>query len=397
MNNLISNARKKIINIRLFITAIILSFFLFVNYNSNAQCSLVAGPLNPGTAVIAANAGSSYTFSSPSNVLASDGSYAQAKATIGLFSGTTDYIVATNFNFSSAGIPAGSTVCGIKVDIQKTGTSLVIIIPTAYVVDDKVCLVKNGTIITAGNHALTGTGNIWTTTDAWYSYGSNSDSWGTTWILSDITSSNFGVAISAKFVALIALLPTADIDNIQVTVYYDNNSTLPIRLNYFNVSAQNSQATVQWSADDIAANSLFIIERSADNVLWQPVDTVAANAGNSLTNSYQYTDKSPLPGESFYRLRIIAEKASTFISEIKMIDMPAITTLKLYPNPASDYIILSNVGDKPRLFVTDLSGRICNVPYQVVTSDKVRIDVSGLSPGTYFVAVNSGVYSFMKK
>ncbi|MES1224230.1 MAG: hypothetical protein ABUT20_52535, partial [Bacteroidota bacterium] len=202
---------------RIPIAVIFIAFFILTEYFSYGQCNVLAGPYDAGSAANQSLSGSSYAFTSTSNVTASDNQFASVTATLLLLNGTTDYITATNFNFNAAGIPAASTVCGIKVDIQKKGNVLYALgIPTGYILDNQVNIIKNNTIITSANHAQSGS---WATTDTWYTYGSSTDGWGTTWTLADVLSSGFGVAVSAKLVSVATLYPTASIDDIRITVY----------------------------------------------------------------------------------------------------------------------------------------------------------------------------------
>ncbi|MBR4739259.1 MAG: C10 family peptidase [Bacteroidales bacterium] len=63
--------------------------------------------------------------------------------------------------------------------------------------------------------------------------------------------------------------------------------------------------------------------------------------------------------------------------------------IKLYPNPASDIVVLEGVEGKTEVTVTDLVGRV--VLKQAVSEGRNVIDISALSVGTYFVRVANSV------
>ena len=63
--------------------------------------------------------------------------------------------------------------------------------------------------------------------------------------------------------------------------------------------------------------------------------------------------------------------------------------LILYPNPATNYFMLSNAGNQPgELFIKDITGRV--VAYEMIHQNLQRIDVSRLPGGIYLIKVKSG-------
>jgi hypothetical protein len=79
----------------------------------------------------------------------------------------------------------------------------------------------------------------------------------------------------------------------------------------------------------------------------------------------------------------------------------------LYPNPASDYIEISSPplergsGGVAPVYIFDVLGMEITSPSLRATppyhgGEKVRIDVSHLSPGVYFIRVGNEVRKFVK-
>jgi len=70
----------------------------------------------------------------------------------------------------------------------------------------------------------------------------------------------------------------------------------------------------------------------------------------------------------------------------------------IFPNPASDYIEISGVVGVVKLF--DVLGiEVSTSPSATLYGDegsKVRVDVSGLAPGVYFVKIGSLISKFIK-
>jgi hypothetical protein len=368
-------------------SVIFLSSVFFVHLGFS-QCDSIAGPNTPGATADQSFPGSSYTFSNPSFVSAADGSSASAAAFLGILSGKSDYILASNFNFS---IPPGMTICGIKVEIKKSATGIGIL---SSVQDYKVSLIKNGVILDT-NRA---TNSDWTSTNTFYTYGGVVDSWGTTWSLADINSSTFGVAVSAKLNGVIALVPSARIDNIRVTLYYDNTAILPVQISYFTVQQLGDRYVhTSWGTGNLETNTDFIVERSADGNHWDGIDTVIAAAESSPETTYDYTDIHPLPGESFYRVVILRGGSPAFISQVRPVNILPGYSMKIYPNPSPGFLFISDAGTNNGIRITDIFGRLCASLYDVPVSGVSKINIHGFQPGVYFVIINNTVRSFIKK
>ncbi len=148
-------------------------------------------------------------WTNPSNVFASDNSYVSAA---GLGPGSiTHYLKATGFGFS---IPTSATILGIKVEVERKA------VLTSGLSDHAVRIVKGGTI---GSTDRSLSGN-WPLSDAYTSYGSGTDLWGTTWTASDINASNFGFALSVHDIGIGGTMP--NIDHIRITIYYSMRDIL---------------------------------------------------------------------------------------------------------------------------------------------------------------------------
>lgn len=139
----------------------------------------------------------------PDNAKVSDDAYARLSAAL---DSVSHYLKATNFGFT---IPAGSTINGIIVDVEKkTGAA-------SGAVDNSVKIVKGGLISGDEKADLT----AWNRSDTYFSYGSASDLWGLSWTADDINASNFGFVLSGK-VTLAGTGNEMSIDHIRITIYY---------------------------------------------------------------------------------------------------------------------------------------------------------------------------------
>jgi hypothetical protein len=63
----------------------------------------------------------------------------------------------------------------------------------------------------------------------------------------------------------------------------------------------------------------------------------------------------------------------------------AISNINIYPNPAKDYVILTNLSGDSQITITDLNGRMRY--YQTASSNQVEIDIRQLEAGVYNINV----------
>ena len=136
------------------------------------------------------------------NASTSDNVYATADS---LIDTPSYYFKATNCGFS---VPAGSTINGIKVEIEKKKSNAF-----TNISDNSVLISKGGTL-SGTEHSVS---EEWGLTDTYSTYGSPTDLWGLSWTADDINSTGFGMGIS---IIDDAVPGTASIDHIRMTVTY---------------------------------------------------------------------------------------------------------------------------------------------------------------------------------
>lgn len=356
-------------------------YVLFFIQFAKAQC-IASGPNSPGSAI--SDGSGNYSFNNPSNCFSSDNSRASAQSL--LFSGVTDSLKVTDFGFS---IPTAATICGIEVNIEKS--SSIFILNTAYVTDNSVRIIKNGNITGSD---LEKTNVVWSTGDANTVYGDNGELWGTSWTPSDINSANFGIAISAKIVGAIGLLPAARIDYVSMTVYYLDPTLLPAQSIQFTVAnGTNNSALLSWNWNSEEAVSVTV-ERSANGTKWEPVN--GSLQKNNLASAYTFSDTKPLPGRSFYRLKMLAASGEVRYSTVQPYELTAIPVLKCYPNPITSLVTVDGVEAGSSVTVTNLFGQQV---YQSppVLNNTVSINFNEFQPGIYVISTGNRKLKVQKK
>lgn len=163
------------------------------------------GP-NSGGSAANDTTNSTLTWSGISNALSSDNF--RASRTLNTGDTLSAYLKITSFGFS---LPTGSTIDGIVSEFEAQSSTA----NKSNWADIR--LVKAGTVV--GSNLSSGA--TLTASDVYYSFGSSTELWGTTWTEAEIESTGFGTA------AAIGGPGTGNnglIDHVRITVYY----TLPL-------------------------------------------------------------------------------------------------------------------------------------------------------------------------
>ena len=158
----------------------------------------------PATVSTVLETGDDNDWVNPGNVGADDATYAYIIAA-SFDSPDTSYLLkATN---PSMGVPAGSTINGILVEIERYYAN-------GTVADYDVVLTKDGSARVGDDKS---TGATFPTSPAVTSFGGATDLWNTTWTVDEVNATTFGVLYKMQ-----ATGANADgyVDFIRVTVYY---------------------------------------------------------------------------------------------------------------------------------------------------------------------------------
>ena len=190
---------------------IMLAMILVISISpASTAMAYTDGPNNPEVATNESTIGTE-SWQNPENITIPGYPY----ASVPLYQGhqKSNFLQASDYGFN---IPLDMTIMGIEVSINRN-----IDFHNANIIDNVVSLLKDGTII-GENKAMTTT---WPTTFTLATYGGATDLWGTTWLPADINASGFGLALAAVRDNNGTSERTAVVDSIQITVYYENNST----------------------------------------------------------------------------------------------------------------------------------------------------------------------------
>ncbi len=116
---------------------------------------------------------------------------------------------------------------------------------------------------------------------------------------------------------------------------------LPIHLLTFEAKNDNDKrVSLQWTSETETGFKGFDIERSADGNTWNKIGYVPGKGGAGV-NGYNFYDNNPLPGKSYYRLKMIDVNDQFKYSWVEIVEINHILTgLRVLPNPVRTQAVI---------------------------------------------------------
>jgi len=179
-------------------------------------------------------------------------------------------------------------------------------------------------------------------------------------------------------------------------------SPLPVELLSFDAKCNNNNVDLSWSTATETNNDYFTIERSADVSDWEFVKSVPGAGNSNSTHFYSTTDKNPLSGTSYYRLRQTDfDGQSESFSPIAVIcdDAGPDPQISYSPNPFTSelWVDFQNLDfEKASVSVYDVQGNLVyqkNIRNDNFPDKRLNLNLNDLSSGIYMVSFITDEYS----
>lgn len=166
---------------------------------------------------------------------------------------------------------------------------------------------------------------------------------------------------------------------------------LPVTFSDFTVKAKDCKALLEWKTSMEQNNSHFVVERSSDGRSFSPIAQITAVGNSNTTQTYNYTDESPLSGVNYYRITQVdfdGKYTSTAIRSIQIKCTAAADIVKAYPNPTSNQLYIQSGKTVAQVNILSSNGQ--NVLRFVPSTNqggRFPINVQMLPGGIYLIQV----------
>lgn len=140
-----------------------------------------------------------------------------------------------------------------------------------------------------------------------------------------------------------------------------NPTPLPVSLTSFKAKANLKNVDLTWNTSSENNNSHFEVLRSGDGKTFNKIDEVRGAGTSNDNRSYAYTDRNPLPGVNYYKLKQVDYDGQFSFSEVEAVKSNVATSnFKVAANKQNGSLNLTvyaaNEG-KATFKIYDLNGR----------------------------------------
>jgi lysophospholipase L1-like esterase len=164
----------------------------------------------------------------------------------------------------------------------------------------------------------------------------------------------------------------------------------PLALDLVSFTGRNSDNgnVLKWTTQREVNAAYFEVERSTDGRNFSSIGSQKATGAGTGAQTYYFTDKSPLHGDNYYRLRYYDQNNAFKLSNIVILGSEGRNGVQVYPNPVVNQIFASVYSRKKvqaQLTVYDMAGKALLFKSVLVQEGKtiVPLTLGNLPSGSY--------------
>lgn len=177
------------------------------------------------------------------------------------------------------------------------------------------------------------------------------------------------------------------------------NSSFPVKFSNLTANLSNGVTQLNWSTYFEQNNDYFSVERKSIESQWEVLDKVKSKGNSNTLTKYSFNDFNTIKGSAFYRIKQTDFDGKFTYSNVVNIQSRTNEGVNIYPSISNDKItIQSKIEDFKSVQIVNETGQ--EFTQKVVISKQSEeltiIDISNLSPGTYFVVLSNKKAAFLK-
>ena len=175
--------------------------------------------------------------------------------------------------------------------------------------------------------------------------------------------------------------------------------SLPVELTDFNAVKQGNGALLNWGTSMEVNSSYFVVEKSSDGIHFSAIGEVKAAGNSSIALRYSFVDPAIASGITYYRLAQYDLDGTVHYSVIRTVTKDGTTGVQVTPNPNNGNFVITfdQAGEvKAQISVVNSLGQTVYTGETIDTNFK-NIDITALASGIYYLQVNTGAETIVKK
>lgn len=188
---------------------------------------------------------------------------------------------------------------------------------------------------------------------------------------------------------------------------FRTGNPLPANIKAFQISTTPEQyIKLNWETSSELKAKSFGIERSTDDKTYTDLSRVLASGTSTTKKSYEYIDKKPILGKSFYRLKYFDESGKEYLFKTLSTTLSVLANeptndneIEVYPNPVEGSQFSLKMTNKPQnLSFLNTNEHLINIQSDYTDSETLSIKISQTIPsGLYFLMIDEKNRRIIKK
>lgn len=174
-----------------------------------------------------------------------------------------------------------------------------------------------------------------------------------------------------------------------------STSSLPVELISFGAFPSNNNVNVTWNTASEKNSRSFTIEKSHDGITYEEAGMVDAAGDSYQLINYNFTDKNPYKGITYYRLKQTDKDNSFRYFNPVSVDLSNddLSVSSVYPNPTTGLLNFNiNIpgDDEVLLNVYDIAGKIVCTSNRMLSAgnNTLLLDLKDMDNGIYFLKID---------
>lgn len=205
-----------------------------------------------------------------------------------------------------------------------------------------------------------------------------------------------GLTVGNDYVFCYTFTVPATCTHSQHCPYFVGATVLPVTLSKFDAKYDAGKVNLDWTTETEINNDYFTIERSSDMENFEVLGIVKGNGNSNTKINYNFYDKSPIKGTSYYRLKQTDYDGTYKYSKpVSVIIKSKLEDVNIYPNPitGNGFIAFNSLEATEQLIsIYDISGRVVYEKTYAIKlgENKLTLETTNLTKGMYFIHLADG-------
>ena len=174
-----------------------------------------------------------------------------------------------------------------------------------------------------------------------------------------------------------------------LTCSYDSQGLLPVTFSYFHALAKKDHVALEWETSSEIDNEGFHIEKSSDGKNYEAFAFVDGKGNSSNQEIYGWSDRSPIAGKNYYRLKQVDFNGNERYSDIVIAEVQGTRSINIKYEFSNEELVVSSDKNIKQIEIFDITGvKLMDIKLDHRSNEK-RINLASIHAGNYIVIAST--------